>query len=155
MDLDNALQTYITESRELLKDMETALRSCEKSPSDPEIINALFRAAHTIKGSAGLFGLDHIAAFTNVAESLLDKVRSAELKLETDVVATLLASRDHISDLLEHAAAGCRVPSPEVHERGQEIIRRLKAHFESGAPATPSAPITTAEDTPSIYETLE
>jgi HPt (histidine-containing phosphotransfer) domain-containing protein len=58
MDLDDALKTYIIESRELLEQMEDALLRIEQAQDDPEIINAIFRAAHTIKGSAGLFGLE-------------------------------------------------------------------------------------------------
>ncbi len=66
MNLDQALQTFIAESRELLDDMETSLLSLDAAPDD-EAINAIFRAAHTIKGSAGLFGLNHVVAFTHVA----------------------------------------------------------------------------------------
>ncbi len=58
LDLDQALQTYIAEARELLQDMEDALLRLEVDPNDADTIGAIFRAAHTIKGSAGLFGLD-------------------------------------------------------------------------------------------------
>ncbi len=57
MKMDEALQAFITESRELLERMEEALLHIEQQPDDAETINAIFRAAHTIKGSAGIFGL--------------------------------------------------------------------------------------------------
>ena len=57
MNLEDALQTFIVESRDLLQQMEEALLRIEQSPDDLDLINAIFRAAHTIKGSAGLFGL--------------------------------------------------------------------------------------------------
>ncbi|HNO89391.1 MAG TPA: Hpt domain-containing protein, partial [Rhodocyclaceae bacterium] len=69
--LDDALQTFIVESRELLQQMEEALLEMEHGTDDPDTLNAIFRAAHTIKGSAGLFGLDDIVAFTHDVESLL------------------------------------------------------------------------------------
>ncbi len=79
MNLDDALQTFISESRELLDNMEQALLRIEQSPQDSDLVNAIFRAAHTIKGSAGLFGIDHLVVFTHSAENLLDKLRAAEL----------------------------------------------------------------------------
>ncbi len=64
MNLDNALQTFIDESRELLAAMEDALLTLESAPGDADAINAVFRAMHTIKGSAGLFALEHMVSFT-------------------------------------------------------------------------------------------
>ena len=72
MNLDSALSTFIEESRELLGAMEAALLEVEQAEQKEEMINAIFRAAHTIKGSSGLFGLDHVVAFTHVVESVLD-----------------------------------------------------------------------------------
>jgi len=94
MNLDQALQTFITESRELLADMEHALLNIDLSQDlgdQGEAINAIFRAAHTIKGSAGLFSLDHMVAFTHVVESLLDAVRDGRAVIDDDMVALLLA----------------------------------------------------------------
>jgi two-component system chemotaxis sensor kinase CheA len=55
------------------------------------MVNAIFRAAHTIKGSSGLFSLDHVVAFTHVVESVLDRVRGGKLAMGDELVATLLA----------------------------------------------------------------
>ena len=85
MNLDDALQTFVIESRELLDNMEAALLQIEQSPDDADLINAIFRAAHTIKGSAGLFGLDHLVAFTHAAENVLDQVRAGELPMDDDL----------------------------------------------------------------------
>lgn len=56
-------KTYIAEARELLEEMESALLTLENEPDNSELIGAIFRAAHTIKGSAGLFGLQPIVSF--------------------------------------------------------------------------------------------
>ena len=61
-EFDDALQTFIAEGRELLEQMEEALLRVEQSPRDADTINAIFRAAHTIKGSAGLFGFEAVVA---------------------------------------------------------------------------------------------
>jgi two-component system chemotaxis sensor kinase CheA len=81
MNLDQVLQTFIVESRELLEDMENALLAVEQEEIKTEMVNAIFRAAHTIKGSAGLFGLDHIVAFTHIVESVLDQVRDGKIEM--------------------------------------------------------------------------
>ncbi|MEW5905118.1 MAG: Hpt domain-containing protein, partial [Pseudomonadota bacterium] len=138
MDLDDALRTYIIESRELLEQMEDALLRIEQAQDDPEVINAIFRAAHTIKGSAGLFGLEYIVAFTHVAESVLDRMRSGLLGIEDELVALLLASRDHIGTLVEHAAQG-EQPHADSERLGAELIGRLNAYLDEQAAAT-SAP---------------
>ena len=80
--MEQALQTYIAESRGLLQEMEDALLGLEYDAGDAELIGALFRAAHTIKGSAGMFGLDAVVAFTHVVENLLDGLREGRVVKE-------------------------------------------------------------------------
>lgn len=136
MNLDAALQTFIAESRELLENMEEALLRIEQSPDDADTLNAIFRAAHTIKGSAGLFGLDDIVAFTHVAESVLDKVRGGELRVDAKLVALLLAWGDHMSELVDNAAAGGELTAA-VREHGQALIDQLNVYL--GGEAAPAA----------------
>ncbi|HXU94228.1 MAG TPA: chemotaxis protein CheA [Gallionella sp.] len=137
MNLDEALKTFIIESRELLEQMEEALLRIEQEPDDAEIVNAIFRAAHTIKGSAGLFGLEYVVAFTHVAESVLDKVRSGELQVDADLVALLLESRDHIGVLVDHVAEG-EEPGAAANQHGSELITRLNAYLGKKAEAEPA-----------------
>ncbi|MDO8699343.1 MAG: chemotaxis protein CheA [Rhodoferax sp.] len=137
MNLDDALQTFIAECRDLLLNMEEALLRIEQMPDDIDTINAIFRAAHTIKGSAGLFGLDGIVAFTHVAESVLDKVRSNELRVSAELVALLLQSGDHMSELVDHIAQGGELAAP-VAAQGQTLISQLSTYLvddlDGGAP---------------------
>tara|TARA_R110000868_G_scaffold61623_10_gene187241 strand:+ start:36840 stop:37136 length:297 start_codon:yes stop_codon:yes gene_type:complete len=90
MNLDSVIGTFIAESQELLQQMEDALLQIEHAPADAERINAIFRTAHTIKGSAGLFGFDSIVAFTHVAESVLDRVRAGDVRFNGDLIALML-----------------------------------------------------------------
>ena len=96
INIDQALQTFIAEARELLEDMEKSLLRLESEPEDAETIGAIFRAAHTIKGSAGLFGLDPVVSFTHIVENVLDRVRDGAVPIEGNLVAVLLESCDHM-----------------------------------------------------------
>ena len=100
MNMDEVLKTFIAESRELLEQMEEALLQLESAPDDADIINAIFRAAHTIKGSAGLFGFDLIVGFTHIAVSVLDRVRNAELQFDEALTALFLETGDHLGSLI-------------------------------------------------------
>ena len=136
MDLDEALELFIVECRELLEDMEAALLAVENATEQGEIINAVFRAAHTIKGSSGLFSLGHIVAFTHVVESVLDRVRSGKLALNGELVALLLACSDHIRALVEGVAGGEQSGTPELAQAGEPLTHQLRVYLDTGAVAT-------------------
>jgi two-component system chemotaxis sensor kinase CheA len=141
MDLEQALQTFISESRELLGEMEGALLAVEQAAEKDELVNAIFRAAHTIKGSAGLFCLDPIVAFTHVVESVLDQVRAGALEASEALVGLLLTSADHISALVEAVAEGRAPDDEELARQGAPLLARLRAHLGAPVPAaTPAAP---------------
>lgn len=147
MNLDEILQTFIVESRELLEGMEHALLQLEQAPTDSELIHAIFRAAHTIKGSAGLFGLEYLVAFTHHAENVLDRVRAGEQPLSRELLALLLQVRDHIGALVDHAEQRT-VPTAAIHAHSEVLILALQktasadkqaAVQASAAPASPPA----------------
>jgi two-component system chemotaxis sensor kinase CheA len=137
MNLDQALQTFIVEGRELLDDMEAALLRIAGEADPGESINAIFRAAHTIKGSAGLFGLDGVVAFTHVVESLLDEVREGAVALDEGLTELLLACGDHIGTLIDAVDAGQRALTPYETQAGAALLERL--HRLQHAPAGPAA----------------
>ena len=126
MDLSSARDALVQESRELLADMERALLEIESEGQSAERINAAFRAAHTIKGSAGLFGLDLIVSFTHVMENVLDRVRGETLKLDAPLVSILLRCGDYLRRLvdgLEDAGGDSRDPDPGTRETLLEALR--------------------------------
>ncbi|CAN5885994.1 chemotaxis protein CheA [soil metagenome] len=129
MNLDDALQTFLAEGRELLQDMEAALLRVSEEDDPTESINAIFRAAHTIKGSAGLFGLDGVVAFTHVVESLLDEVRDGGIVLSEPLIELLLACNDHIGALIDAVDAGATTLAPEVEQTGVALLSRLRLHL--------------------------
>jgi len=137
MNLDEALQTFITESRELLEEMENALLNVDIAGDQSEAINAIFRAAHTIKGSAGLFSLDHIVAFTHVVESLLDEVRDCRVVLNDEMIVLLLSCCDYLSGMTDALAAGKLDADPDTAPEGEMLLQQLRRHME--CPAEPAA----------------
>ncbi len=129
MDMDDALQTFFVESRELLESMEQCLLKIEQTPDDVELINAIFRTAHTIKGSAGLFGLDDIVSFTHVAESVLDCLRDGEISIDAELIALLLSAGDHIYTLVDHAAVNGGELTEEMSSNGARLNKALSAYL--------------------------
>ncbi|GAB7128123.1 chemotaxis protein CheA [Silvimonas sp. JCM 19000] len=117
MDLQEARGTLIEEARELLDAMENALLQVEAGGDINDAVNAAFRAAHTIKGSAGLFGLDSIVAFTHTSESVLDRVRAGELLIDDRLVTLLLDCRDYIGQLIDAVENGSEDTDPDPTER--------------------------------------
>ncbi|RZL03059.1 MAG: chemotaxis protein CheA [Rubrivivax sp.] len=140
MNLDQALQTYIVESREMLEAMETALLGLPHLDDEerPESINAIFRAAHTIKGSAGLFGLDQIVEFTHVVESVLDHVRDGKVAISDELMTLLLSCGDHIGTLIDTTESTRADPDESVAQAGKPLLARLSVYLEA-APLLPSA----------------
>ena len=141
-ELQQARETFITESGELLQDMEDALLILENSPDDQDTINSLFRSAHTIKGASGILGLDELERFTHVAESLLSRVRDKEISITGEIIELLLVCRDHISGLVELAASDAAVP-PEVVDGSDGIMKKLNRYLAgegSGKKAQAPAP---------------
>ncbi|MET0267251.1 MAG: chemotaxis protein CheA [Duganella sp.] len=144
MNLDEALQTFITESRELLQDMENALLNIDLDGDQSEAISAIFRAAHTIKGSAGLFSLDHIVAFTHVVESLLDTVREGRVAFNDEMITLLLSCCDYLSCMTDGLAAGQLEADPDTAAEGQMLLEQLRRHM-GGQPAASALPALAAQ----------
>jgi two-component system chemotaxis sensor kinase CheA len=149
MNLDQALQTFIAESRELLEDVESALLSLDQAEDRGESVAAIFRAAHTIKGSAGLFGLDHVVAFTHVVESVLDEVRDGRIELGGELVTLMLNCGDHIGGMIEAIAAGQLEGDAEMEAKGAPLTAALRVYLDGEshaetAPAKAAPSVTTA-----------
>lgn len=147
MNLDQALQTFLVEARELLQDMEDALLRIEQNGAgDDETINAIFRAAHTIKGTAGLFGLDTIVAFTHVVESVLDRIRKSELEFDNRLTSLFLISCDHVNKLVEQIGDEGEIQSADLQAAGEKVRQQLSAYLgeearhESSGPASVPTP---------------
>ena len=125
MIIDAARNTFFEEAQELLRQMEEILLAFEAGTQDGEAVNGLFRAAHTIKGSAGLFRFDEVVGFTHVVESVLDRLRSGAIDVGDELLGLLLDSGDHIGTLV--AAAASDSPADDAAQaRGSALTAHLK-----------------------------
>ena len=142
IDLDQVLHTFILEARELLEDMEAALLRVADEADPRESINAIFRAAHTIKGSSGLFGLDAVVTFTHVVESVLDRVRDGTVTLDEPLVVLMLASGDYIGRLVDGVERGEPQADPKTEPEGAALLGRLQTYLAGEAAS--AAPVAVA-----------
>jgi two-component system chemotaxis sensor kinase CheA len=119
--MEEAVATYREEAGELLAELETSLLELEETPGDSDLINRVFRAMHTIKGSGAMFGFDEIATFTHEVETVFDMVRNGKMTVSKRLLDLTLQSRDHISYLL-----GCTIGEEVDRSAGDEIIVGLR-----------------------------
>ena len=103
VDREALLSLFFEESEEGLAAMEQALLVLEEAPADPEPLNTLFRAAHTLKGNSGSLGFAELAALTQGLEDVLDRLRRGSLCVDRDVIDLLLVSVDALRALLREA----------------------------------------------------
>ncbi|MEE4088082.1 chemotaxis protein CheA [Pseudomonas viridiflava] len=128
INLDQAQQTFIVEARELLLAMEESLLQLESEPGDQDAIGAVFRAAHTIKGSAGLFGLTPIVSFTHIVEDVLDRLREGSVSVDAELIALLLKSGDHMLELIDVVASRGEQLQAAALEREAALRQALQAY---------------------------
>ncbi|MDH5216996.1 MAG: chemotaxis protein CheA [Gammaproteobacteria bacterium] len=123
--MDQAVKAFQTEASELLVDMEDGLLLLETNPEDEDSINSIFRAAHTIKGTAGIFGFDLVESFTHVLENLLDEIRDGKVSITEDLIAVLLKCRDHIGVLVD-AAVDEEEIADDDKQNNDSLLSQLK-----------------------------
>lgn len=97
----NGMDIFITEGQELLEQMEQALLVLDQQSEDAESVNQIFRAIHTIKGSAGLVGLDDIIEFTHKAEHVLSDVRKGSIPVTSNLISVMIEVKDHLQIMFQ------------------------------------------------------
>ncbi|WP_304163540.1 chemotaxis protein CheA [Lonsdalea britannica] len=117
-------QTFFDEADELLADMEQHLLLLDPSSPDTEQMNAIFRAAHSIKGGAGTFGFKVLQETTHLLENLLDGARRGEMRLSTDIINLFLETKDIMQDQLD-AYKTAQEPNAESFEYICKALRQL------------------------------
>jgi two-component system, chemotaxis family, sensor kinase CheA len=125
--LERVRETFIQESQELLEAMEGALLCLEKDPGDAGTINALFRYAHTIKGSSGVLGAESVEKFTHVVENLLTRVRDNDIPLTAAIIGVMLECRDHIARLVDLFAEGKDDLPEGLAAQDELLLKKLNA----------------------------
>lgn len=121
--MEEILQIFLEESREILQQLEADLLELEKEPGDPELIQRIFRAAHTIKGSAGLTGLDTISSLAHRLEDVLDKVRSRGEAMSKACFNTVFMSMDMLNRMVDLTAEDETIPENMADELKEQLAQ--------------------------------
>ncbi len=138
VDLSQFHKTFFDESREGLDAMEAALLALDAGSADTELVHTIFRAAHSIKGGAATFGFTDVAAFTHVAESLLEEVRSGRRPVDAELTDVLLRSVDCLRVMLDRSSSGQPVVDAASEDLRVELVRLVSG--EAAVVVTPVSP---------------
>ena len=132
--MDEALKIFYIEASELLDEMESSLIRLDNSHSDKEAIDSIFRAAHTVKGSSGIVGLDDLEGFTHNVENLLALLRSGSLQVDSKIIELLFECRDHMNSMVSGIALEASLPELVTFEglRLTEELEKLSGTLDSG-----------------------
>src|SRR5664279_4723466 len=104
--MDDLKKTFFDECDEALQQIEVGLTDIREGNSSDDTINAVFRAVHSVKGGAGIFGFEALVGFAHVCETLLDALRRGSLTATSDIVDVLLTASDVLSDLVQMSRSG-------------------------------------------------
>ena len=142
LDLSQFYETFFDEADELLAQMEQLLLELDVGSPNIEQLNAIFRAAHSIKGGAATFGcFTQLAGTTHLLENLLDAIRRGEMALRTDMVDIFLETKDVLKSQLD-AYRASEEPDEAVFERICAVLRQLALeHKDPAAAAQAPAPL--------------
>ena len=135
IDMSQFFQVFFDEADELLAEMEKLLLALDVSAPDNEDLNAIFRAAHSIKGGAATFGFTDITEMTHMLESLLDRIRKGEMALTPEHVDVFLVAKDVLAMQMEGHHHGSSVDQDAVGS----VCQRLKALSQGIVADTPEA----------------
>ncbi|MDR7343767.1 two-component system chemotaxis sensor kinase CheA [Pantoea alhagi] len=140
MDVSDFYQTFFDEADELLADMEKYLLQLDVVSPDKEMLDAIFRAAHSIKGGAGTFGFKILQETTHLMENLLDDARCGVLGLTSDIINLFLESKDIMQDQLD-AYKSSQEPDEETFNYICEALRQIAQQSKEGASGSVTAPV--------------
>ncbi|MFW2545582.1 chemotaxis protein CheA [Primorskyibacter sp. 2E107] len=128
MSMNSIRDTFFEECEELLEALVEGLAHMEEAPDDMDVVNAVFRSVHSIKGGAGAFALDRLVHFAHTFETVMDKVRDRELSVDEKLIGIFHRSGDMLSDLV--ASARDETDLDEGHEKG--LIKELEDYLGPG-----------------------
>ncbi|WP_312187489.1 chemotaxis protein CheA [Leclercia sp.] len=156
MDISDFYQTFFDEADELLADMEQHLLDLVPEAPDSEQLNAIFRAAHSIKGGAGTFGFTILQETTHLMENLLDEARRGEMQLNTDIINLFLETKDIMQEQLD-AYKSSQEPDAASFEYICHALRQLalEAKGETAAVAVSPAKLSVVDAAPTAAPVLD
>lgn len=139
------LANFVQEARDLLQSVSADLLALERNPEDTEAVNGVFRAVHTLKGSAGLFDIPAFVHLVHAGEDLLGAVREARLGLTAEVVDLLLEALDHVTLWIDHLEEHEVLPD-SAHQTATILSRKLRGPLAGDDAISAVAPQTPVAD---------
>jgi two-component system, chemotaxis family, sensor kinase CheA len=140
--MEDLLQDFLTESSELLSEVDNKLVELEKRPDDKALLNDIFRGFHTIKGGAGFLNVDSMVSLCHRTENLFDKLRNAELKLDPEIMDEILAATGVVREMFGEMSQG-RQPAPADPALLKALDDVLEGRKADASPPTQATTITT------------
>lgn len=134
LSMDKFKATFREEAFELLGHLEDDLLELESQPLNGELINSAFRAIHTVKGSAAMFGFDAVSSFAHEMETALDLCRNGTLSITKEFIGLALKGRDQLRQLMEFETG---VPA-DIDGESEALLQRFKEFSKQGHAAPPS-----------------
>lgn len=139
--MEDLLQDFLTESSELLSEVDNKLVELEKRPDDKALLNDIFRGFHTIKGGAGFLNVDAMVSLCHRTENLFDKLRNAELTLDPEIMDEILAATGVVREMFGEMSQG-RQPAPA----DPALLKALDDVLEGRKADTPTVEVSKPKD---------
>jgi two-component system chemotaxis sensor kinase CheA len=143
-EMDEILQDFIVETTELLEGLDEDLVALEKSPKDADLLNKVFRAFHTIKGSSSFLGFDKITQLTHKLEDLLNSLRRFDLELTPSIMDAILLSVDKLKTMVDMVKQNQAIDSIDIEQEIQRLLSaqesNSQAQVEQQVEPTPKEP---------------
>ncbi|WP_300437502.1 chemotaxis protein CheA [Zoogloea sp.] len=130
--MDELKQVFLQESFEQLDALESLLLELENRPDDETTLNGIFRAAHTIKGAAGMVECAAVESFAHVVENVLDRLRNHEIAVSTKLAALMLGCTDHLRVLVANEAGVAQMAGEEIEAQGARLLKQLGEYGPGG-----------------------
>ncbi len=131
-DMQEIIQDFLVEADELLEELDEDLVRLESESDDEELLNKIFRAFHTIKGSASFLGFEKLTELTHKLEDVLNKLRKFELKLNSEMMDAILAGVDKAKEIIELIKEGGDPESVDIEENVKQLSRFLEEDYKEG-----------------------
>jgi two-component system chemotaxis sensor kinase CheA len=136
-EIQELLEDFLVEAFEMIEEMDQDLIELENNPDDLDLLNKIFRVAHTIKGSSGFLNFEKLANLTHHMEAVLDKARKGELKITPEIMDVILESVDLMKAILEYIRDNGDDSSPDVNI--DEVVKKLDAIVNGETPSVESS----------------
>lgn len=137
--MSNPAETFLQEAADLLESLESSLLELEEDPSRSDLVDSVFRALHTLKGSGEMFGFSPLARFVHHFENAYDLVRSGGATITPELIELSLSSRDHIAALLEAGTNEDAARALTDSQTQSDLLARIEAFTSGEGPAEESA----------------